>query len=51
VVLWGTGEGITDPPAVDGRPAVDVLPKPVAPVSATIGGLPAVVEYVGAAPA
>jgi uncharacterized protein (TIGR03437 family) len=50
VVLWGTGEGITDPPGVDGRPAVDVLPKPVAPVSVTIGGLPATVEYVGAAP-
>ncbi len=50
VVLWGTGEGITDPPGVDGRPAVDVLPKPLAPVSVKIGGLPAVVEYAGAAP-
>jgi uncharacterized protein (TIGR03437 family) len=50
VVLWGTGEGITDPPGIDGRPAVDVLPKPVAPVSVTIGGLPAVAEYIGAAP-
>jgi uncharacterized protein (TIGR03437 family) len=50
VVLWGTGEGITDPAGVDGRPAVDVLPKPVAPVSVQIGGLPAVVEYAGAAP-
>ena len=50
VILWGTGEGITDPPGVDGRPAVDVLPKPVAPVTVTIGGLPATVEYAGAAP-
>jgi len=50
VVLWGTGEGITDPPGVDGRPALDVLPKPVAPVSVEIGGLPAQVEYAGAAP-
>ncbi len=50
VILWGTGEGVTDPPGVDGRPAVDVLPKPLAPVSVTIGGLPAVVEYAGAAP-
>jgi uncharacterized protein (TIGR03437 family) len=50
VVLWGTGEGITDPPGVDGRPAVDVLPKPLAPVSVAIGGLPATVEYAGAAP-
>jgi uncharacterized protein (TIGR03437 family) len=50
VILWGTGEGITDPGGVDGRPAVDVLPKPVAQVSVTIGGLPAVVQYAGAAP-
>jgi uncharacterized protein (TIGR03437 family) len=35
---------------VDGRPAVDVLPKPVAQVSVQIGGLPAAVEYAGAAP-
>jgi uncharacterized protein (TIGR03437 family) len=50
VVLWGTGEGVTDPPGVDGRPAVDVLPKPVAQVSVQIGGLPATVQYAGAAP-
>jgi len=50
VVLWGTGEGITDPPGVDGRFAVDVLPKPVAPVTVDIGGLPAAVQYAGAAP-
>jgi uncharacterized protein (TIGR03437 family) len=50
VILWGTGEGVTDPPGVDGRPAVDVLPKPVAPVSVQIGGLPATVQYAGAAP-
>jgi uncharacterized protein (TIGR03437 family) len=50
VVLWGTGEGVTDPPGVDGRPAVDVWPKPVAPVSVQIGGLPATVQYAGAAP-
>ena len=50
VILWGTGEGITDPPGVDGRPAVDVLPKPLGPVSVEIGGLPAAVEYAGAAP-
>jgi len=50
VILWGTGEGITDPPGVDGRPAVDVLPKPVAAVSVQIGGFPATVQYAGAAP-
>ncbi len=50
VILWGTGEGITDPPGVDGRIAVDVLPKPLVPVSVDIGGLPAIIEYAGAAP-
>jgi len=50
VILWGTGEGLTDPPGVDGRPAVEVLPKPSASVSVNIGGMPATVEYAGAAP-
>lgn len=50
VTLWATGEGLTDPPGVDGRPAIGVLPKPVATVSADIGGLPATVQYGGAAP-
>lgn len=50
VILWGTGEGVTDPPGVAGRPAVDVLPKPRAAVSVEIGGLPATIEYAGAAP-
>ena len=50
VTLWATGEGVTDPPGVDGRLAVDVLPKPVAAVAVQIGGLPAELQYVGAAP-
>jgi uncharacterized protein (TIGR03437 family) len=50
VILWATGEGVTDPPGVDGRPATDVLPKPVAPVAVNIGGYPATVQYAGAAP-
>jgi uncharacterized protein (TIGR03437 family) len=50
VVIWGSGEGVTDPPGVDGRLAIDVLPKPVAPVTVEIGGLPATVIYAGAAP-
>ena len=50
ITLWGTGEGLTDPPGVDGRLAVDVLPKPLAAVSVDIGGQPAVVQYAGAAP-
>ncbi len=50
VILWATGEGLTDPPGVDGRLAVDVLPKPLAAVSVDIGGLPATIQYAGAAP-
>ena len=50
VVLYATGEGLTDPPGVDGRPAVDVFPKPLATVTVDIGGLPATVKYAGAAP-
>jgi uncharacterized protein (TIGR03437 family) len=50
VTLWATGEGQTDPPGVDGRLAVGVVPKPLAAVSVTIGGLPATVQYAGAAP-
>lgn len=50
VVLWGTGEGLTDPPGVDGRPASVVLPHPLAPVTVQIGGASAAIEYAGAAP-
>jgi uncharacterized protein (TIGR03437 family) len=50
VVLWATGEGLTDPPGVDGRLAVDVVPAPLAAVTVDIGGLPATVTYAGAAP-
>jgi len=50
VILWGTGEGVTDPPGVDGRLAIGVLPAPLAQVSVTIGGMPATVKYAGAAP-
>ena len=48
--MFATGEGQTDPEGVDGRLAGDVLPKPRAPVSVQIGGLPAEVLYAGAAP-
>jgi uncharacterized protein (TIGR03437 family) len=50
VVLVGTGEGATTPPGVDGRLAIDILPTPLATCAAEIGGLPAKVEYCGAAP-
>ena len=50
VVFFGTGEGQTNPPGVDGQPANSVYPKPVLPVTVTIGGKPAQVAYAGAAP-
>jgi len=51
IVLFGTGEGQTSPPGVDGLIATAVFPKPSAAVTVTIGGLDAqVVEYAGAAP-
>jgi len=50
VVLYGTGEGHTDPPGVDGRIAGDVLPRPVADVAVTVGDQPAEILYFGAAP-
>ena len=50
VVLFGTGEGQTDPPGVDGKLAAGVFPKPVLPVAVRIGGLTAEVLYAGAAP-
>jgi len=50
VQIFATGEGQTEPPGVDGKPAAEPLPKPRLPVSVTIGGLPAQVLYAGGAP-
>ena len=50
VILYGTGEGQTNPPGVSGALAVSVFPKPVLPVTVTIGGRTADVVYAGAAP-
>ncbi len=49
-VIFATGEGQTQPPGIDGKVASTTLPRPILPVSVTIGGLNAVVEYAGAAP-
>jgi uncharacterized protein (TIGR03437 family) len=51
VALYGTGEGQTSPRGIDGLIAATILPKPVLPVTVTIGtktldSLP----YAGAAP-
>jgi uncharacterized protein (TIGR03437 family) len=56
VLLFGTGEGQTNPAGVDGSVANNLpLPAPVAPVTVLIGGppgigVPAQVLYAGAAP-
>ncbi len=50
VSIYLTGEGQTSPPGFDGKLAGAILPKPVLPVSVTIGGVPSEVEYAGAAP-
>lgn len=50
VLLYGTGEGQTNPPGLDGTLAGETLPKPVLPVAVTIDGQDAEVLYAGAAP-
>jgi len=50
VALYATGAGQTDPTGVDGLLAVEALPQPLLPVSATIDGKAAQVLYAGAAP-
>jgi uncharacterized protein (TIGR03437 family) len=51
--IFGTGGGETNPAGVDGRvadPVFGAFPTQVLPVSVSIGGIPAVVHYAGAAP-
>ena len=50
VVFYATGEGQTSPGGSDGRVNTSILPKPVLPVTVTIGGYSAEVLYAGAAP-
>lgn len=50
IVLYLTGEGQTDPPGQDGRVILTDLRKPLLPVTATIGGVPAEVLYAGSGP-
>jgi uncharacterized protein (TIGR03437 family) len=52
VSIYATGEGQLDPPGVTGSVTTTVppFPKPVAPVSLTIGGQTAQIEYAGEAP-
>jgi uncharacterized protein (TIGR03437 family) len=50
IVLYGTGEGQTNPRSVDGRIAVGVYPAPALPMKATISGTQTEVLYAGSAP-
>jgi uncharacterized protein (TIGR03437 family) len=50
VVLFGTGEGQTNPAGVDGAIVGTVLARPSQTVTATIGGVPADVIYAGGSP-
>lgn len=50
IILYGTGEGVTDPPGIAGRLATSELPQPVAASTVAIRGVAAQVQYCGAAP-
>jgi uncharacterized protein (TIGR03437 family) len=50
VTFFATGEGVTLPAGVDGSVTGSVLPQPLASVTATIGGVPATVQFAGEAP-
>jgi uncharacterized protein (TIGR03437 family) len=52
LVLYGTGEGQTSPPSVEGVKVPTVLPLPQTPLSVTVtvGGLSAIVQYAGETP-
>jgi uncharacterized protein (TIGR03437 family) len=50
LVLYGTGEGTTNPSVPDGNVNATVFPKPVLPVSVQIGGQNAGIQYAGAGP-
>ena len=50
IQLYATGEGITTPDGVDGKPAAMPFPVPVLAVTVSIGGKSARVLYAGGAP-
>jgi uncharacterized protein (TIGR03437 family) len=50
ISLYATGEGQTTPAGVDGKPASAPYPQPNLPVSVSIGGHNAPVQYAGGAP-
>jgi uncharacterized protein (TIGR03437 family) len=48
--LYATGAGQTNPPGIDGQISHAPYPLPELPVTVTVGGVPAAVQYAGAAP-
>jgi uncharacterized protein (TIGR03437 family) len=50
VVLWATGQGPSDPDWAEDELATAPLPKPLNPVTVTIGGKQGEILYAGAAP-
>lgn len=50
VTFFATGEGLTEPPSEEGKPAAAPLPRPALPVSLTIGVHPAEILFAGSAP-
>ncbi len=49
ISLYATGEGQTVPAGVDGRLGGSAPTSPILPVSVTVGGIPATVQYKGGA--
>jgi uncharacterized protein (TIGR03437 family) len=49
ISLYATGEGQTTPAGVDGKPATAPYPQPNLPVTVTVGGQDAPVQYAGGA--
>ena len=50
VTIYGTGQGVSNPPETDGTIMGDTLATPVLPVEATIDGQPGTILYAGSAP-
>jgi uncharacterized protein (TIGR03437 family) len=50
IMIFATGEGVTNPAGVDGKLAVPPAPQPRASVAARIGGQNATIRYSGGAP-
>jgi uncharacterized protein (TIGR03437 family) len=50
ILIYGTGDGQSDPGGIDGDLSVFPLRKPLVPVTVTVGGINAQVLYAGSAP-